>query len=66
MIVGWLFTVLRLLVTLCYVGGIYLSLLTGREVPFAFSGAAFTVAYGILMTVLWLYERYPARQRQRQ
>jgi hypothetical protein len=66
MIVGWLFTVLRLLVTLLYVGGIYLSLLTGREVQFAFSVAAFTVAYGILMTVLWLYEWYPARQRQRQ
>ena len=34
-----------------------------RGTPFPFAAVAYTAAYGILMTLLWLYERYPPRLR---
>jgi hypothetical protein len=58
----WLFTVLRWLVTLLYLALMGFALawvIDGRGMPFAFATAAYTAAYGILMMLLWLYERYP-------
>jgi len=68
---GWLFTLLRWLLTLGY-GLLVLAaiVIVGPEgpsgVPNVFAKAvsilAITAAYAILMLLLWLHERYPTRQ----
>jgi hypothetical protein len=66
MMAVWLFKVLRWLVTLIYlvaVGFAFAWVIDGRGMPFPFAAVAYTVIYGILMTLLWLYERYPTQSR---
>jgi hypothetical protein len=63
MITGWV--LVRCLITLVYVAAVGLSFarfLEGKGMPFPFAAAAYTAAYGILMTLLWLYEKYPPGQ----
>jgi hypothetical protein len=60
-----LFGLLRGLVTVLYVVLVGFALawvMDGRGMPFPFAAVAYTAAYGILMTLLWLYERYPPHQ----
>ena len=61
------YTALRLLITLLYlllIGFSFAWIIDGRGMPFPLATVAYTVAYGILMTVLWLYERYPPQPRR--
>jgi hypothetical protein len=60
-----LFRLLRVLITALYLVELGFSLawvFDGRGMPFPFAAVAYTVAYVILMTLLWLYERYPTRE----
>ena len=62
----WLFGVARGVVTLLYVVLVGFALawvMGGRGMPFPFAAVSYTVAYGILMMLLWLYERYPTQPR---
>jgi hypothetical protein len=69
----WLFTLARLLITVFYsaaLGGSLMWAMEDRGLRFPFAAVSLTVAYGILIALLWLYERYPtppvARGRSRQ
>jgi len=62
---GWMFKLVRGIVNSVYIIALGFSLawtIDGRGVPFPFAAAALTTAYGILMMLLWLHERYPSRQ----
>ena len=64
MMASSLFTALRWAVTALYTMALVFSFLwamDGKGIPFPFAAVALTVVYGILMTLLWLYERYPTR-----
>jgi hypothetical protein len=64
----WLFRALRWLLTLIYGLLVFLAIVIGAEIDVpakAISVIAVTAAYGILMMLLWLYERYPPQQHRR-
>jgi hypothetical protein len=59
-----LFTGLRWFISGLYAAALGFSLawaFDGRGIPFPFAAAALTFAYGMLMMLLWLYQRYPPR-----
>lgn len=63
MIAGWV--LVRCLVTVAYmvaIGFAFLWNIDGQGMPFPFAVVSYTAAYGILMALLWLYERYPPRR----
>jgi hypothetical protein len=61
---GYPFTALRLFVTGFYLvalGFAFAWVIDGRGMPFPFAAAAYTFVYGVLMMLMWLYERHPTR-----